>query len=54
MSHLIKTLSHITPTKDDLMNILVRIHLVCRSEKLKKKPHGFYFFIYSKVVLIFN
>lgn len=49
MSHLIKTLSHITPTKDDLMNILVRIHLVCRSEKLKKKLMTFIFLFIQKL-----
>lgn len=45
-------LSHITLTKDSLMIILTRIPSACRPEKMKKKLHGFYVFIYSKGVLI--
>ena len=52
MSQLIKMFSHITLTKDSLMIILTRIFSACRPEKMKKKLHGFYVFIYSKGVLI--
>lgn len=42
-------LSHITLTKDSLMNILTRIPSVCRPEKMKKKLHGFMFLFIQKV-----
>jgi len=41
-------LSHITLTKDSLMIILTRIPSVCRPEKVKKKLHGFCFYLFKR------